>query len=119
MKDDLVRINHMMDAAHEILDYISDKTKEDLHRNRMLSLSVVRLLEIIGEAANRVTPGFQKKYPKVPWRSIIGTRNRLIHGYYDVDLDIVWETVTTDIPRLQKGLEHALQRESNRNHDKE
>ena len=111
MKGDLVRVKHMMDAAQEILDYMSDKKKEDLHRNRMLSLAVVRLLEIIGEAANKVTPGFQKKYPNVPWRFIIGTRNRLINGYYDIDLDVVWETVTKDIPQLQKELEHALQRE--------
>lgn len=99
----------MMDATQEILEFMSDKRREDLDRNRMLSLSIVRLLEIIGEAANKVSPEFRRQYDKVSWKSIVGMRNRLIHGYYDIDLDVVWQTVTADIPRLARELEHVLQ----------
>jgi uncharacterized protein with HEPN domain len=60
----------------------------------------VRLLEVIGEAANNVSGDFQKKFPEIPWRQIGATRNRLIHGYFDVDLDVVWEIVSEDLPNL-------------------
>jgi len=74
----------------------------------MLSLSIVHLLEIIGEAANKVSPEFRRKYDKIPWKSIVGMRNRLIHGYYDINLDIVWKTVITDIPPLLEELKKIV-----------
>lgn len=93
LKPDLVRLQHMMEAAEEIKSFASGKRREDLDQDRILSLSIVRLLEIIGEAANKVSDEIRLKYKAVPWEAIIGTRNRLIHAYFDVDLDIVWETV--------------------------
>ncbi len=94
LKRDLVRIKHMYDGADEIQRFTHGKTRNDLENDRLLSLAIVHLLEIIGEAANKVTPEFQNKYSQVPWKSIVEMRNRLIHGYYDIDLDIVWKTVT-------------------------
>lgn len=111
MNHDLVRIKHMLDGIEEIQSFIQGKTRDDLDNNRMLSLSIVHLLEIIGEAANRVTPEFQHKYGHIPWKSIVGMRNRLIHGYYDIDLDIVWKTAVQEIPLLHKDLKKIVEKE--------
>lgn len=72
--------------------------------DRKLHLSVVHLLEIIGEAGSRVSSEFKKRYSEIPWKSVVGMRNRLIHGYFDINLDIVWNTATKDIPSLVKAL---------------
>ena len=74
--------------------------RSDLDANRQLSLSLIRLLEIIGEAASGVSDEYRKKYPQIPWQQMIGMRNRLIHGYFDVNLDMVWQTVSQDLPDL-------------------
>lgn len=113
MKADLVRVKHMADAASEILEFVSGKSRSDLDENRMFNLSVVHLLEIIGEAANKVTSEFRETYDDIQWKSIIGMRNRLIHGYFDIDLDIVWKTITSDIPILSKKLKRIIEAEEN------
>ena len=74
----------------------------------MLMLSLTRLLEIIGEAANGVSESFREEHKDIPWKKIIGMRNRLIHGYFDIDPDIVWETVKTDLPPLVSKLEKII-----------
>ncbi|MDX1402522.1 MAG: HepT-like ribonuclease domain-containing protein [Kiloniellales bacterium] len=94
----------MIDAIEEALSFIHGKKKTDLACDRMRTLSLIKEIEIIGEAATKVTEVFQKKHPQIPWQVIISTRNRLIHGYFDIDLDIVWETVTEDLPILLKEL---------------
>ena len=104
MKPDLVCIHHILDAAREILDFSDGKSRQDLDVDRKLNLSLVHLLEIIGEAAVGISDEFRQKYPHVPWKEIIGMRNRLIHGYFDIDLDIVWKTVQEDIPPLISNL---------------
>ena len=110
-KPDLVRVHHMLDAAREILEFSTGKSRSDLDTGRMLSLSLVHLLEITGEATVGISPEFRKKYPQVPWNTIVGMRNRLIHGYYDIDLDIVWKTVEEDIPPLVIELEKIIANE--------
>ena len=75
-----------------------------LDANRMLTLALTHLLEILGEAANRVPPEEQAKHPHIPWQQLIGLRNRLIHGYDQVDLDILWQIVTRDLPALTEEL---------------
>lgn len=74
----------------------------------MLSLAVVRLLEIVGEAAAHISEPVQTSLPGIPWRQITGARNRLIHGYFDVDLDIVWAILQNDLPPLIAQLEQVL-----------
>lgn len=74
----------------------------------MLAISLVHLLEIIGEAANAVSEEFCVKHPNVPWRKMISLRNRLIHGYFDINLDIVWDTVMEDLPPLVADLEKLV-----------
>lgn len=88
--DDSVRMRHMLDAAQQAVNFAQDRGRSDLDRDPMLSLSIVRLLEIIGEAAKNVSEGVRLSSPRMPWKQIAGTRDRLIHGYFDVDLDIVW-----------------------------
>ena len=99
-KTDIVKIKHMLDAANEVMEFTRGKNRESLDEDRKLNLSIVRLLEIIGEAAAGISDEFCNKYPNIQWKGIIGMRNRLIHGYFDIDLDIVWKTVTQNIPPL-------------------
>jgi uncharacterized protein with HEPN domain len=108
LHDDLVRLRHMLDHAREALDLIHGKVRNDLDANRLLELSLVRIMEIMGEAANRVSPACQSKYPHIPWRQIVSLRHRLIHGYDAVDLDILWEILTKDLPPLVSELEKII-----------
>ncbi len=108
---DLVRIKHMLDAVIEIIDFTTDKTRDDLDIDRKLCLSLVHLLEITGEAASGVSANIRNKYDNIPWQNISDMRNRLIHGYFDIDLDIVWKTIEKDIPSLKKKLEFIVQAE--------
>jgi uncharacterized protein with HEPN domain len=88
----------MIDAAQEAQAFVKDQIRQDLEQNRMLTLALVRLVEIIGEAASKITPEFRGKYPDIPWSEIVGMRNRLIHAYFEIDLDQVWSTITEEIP---------------------
>ncbi len=102
--DPSVSLRHMRDHAHELVALMRDRSRGDLDSDRVLALAVVRLLEIIGEAATRVAVEERARWPAIPWSSIVGLRNRLIHGYDDVDHDIVWAIVTTDLPALLSQL---------------
>jgi len=106
--DDLTRLKHIRDAAKEALFFVNDRTREDLNRDRMLSLALVRLIEIVGEAANNVSEPCQTQYFKIPWRQIIGMRNRIVHAYFDVDLDIIWQVITQDLELLLIEVEKVI-----------
>ncbi len=82
-----VRLRHMLDAAHEAAQMAQGKTRGDLDTDRPLNLSLVRLLEVVGEAASRVPVSERAQYSGIPWVQIVGLRNRLIHGYDNVDFD--------------------------------
>lgn len=107
-KDDLIRLQHMLDAAKEALSFAKNKNRKNLDDDRMLALSIVKSIEIIGEAASTVSKEFREKYKEIPWANIIAMRNRLIHVYFDIDLDRVWDTITDDIPSLITLLEKAI-----------
>lgn len=106
--DDTISFRHMLDHAREAVDIITGKTPEDLGRERMLELALIRLVEIVGEAAGRVSEAGQADTPEIPWREVIGMRNRLIHGYDSVDLAVLWDTVELDLPPLINHLEKIL-----------
>lgn len=108
LEADLIRLKHMLDAANEIVEFTKDKNQNDFNSDRKLHLSVVHLLEIIGEAGTGVSEEVQHKYQQIPWKNIVGMRNRLIHGYFDIDLIIVYKTATKDIPPLAKKLEQII-----------
>jgi len=107
-KDDPMRVRHMLDAAREAVSFTRNKTRKAFNKDRMLALSLVRLIEIIGEAASQVTEEFQEKHSEIPWSQIIAMRNRLIHAYFDIDLDRVWDTVKDDLPPLIAQLQRVL-----------
>lgn len=107
-KDDLIRLRHMLDSALEAVSFVNDRTRPDLSTDRMLALSLVRCIEIIGEAASHVSQEFRERHTKIPWADIVSMRNRLIHAYFDTDLDRVWDTVTDDLPPLITALEEIL-----------
>lgn len=108
LDDDAIRIRHMLDAAREAIGFASGRTSEELTHDRMLLLSLVKCVEILGEAASRVTDATRESLPEIPWRDIISMRNRLIHGYFDIDTTIVWKTVTMELPPLENALEKVL-----------
>jgi uncharacterized protein with HEPN domain len=107
-RDDFIRIRHMLDAAREAMSFAKNKKRSDLQKERMLTLSIVKSVEIIGEAASKVTKETRENYPEIPWSNIVTMRNRLIHVYFDIDLDRVWDTITDDLPPLVVALEKIV-----------
>lgn len=105
---DRIRLQHMLDHAAEALNMIKGRNREDLDNDRQLNLSLVRLLEIVGEAASRTSENTRGSHSELPWIQIIGLRNRLIHGYDEVDFDILWTILQEDLPPLVMELERAL-----------
>jgi uncharacterized protein with HEPN domain len=106
--DDGIRLRHMLDHAREAIAIGEGRSREDLETDRLLELGLVRLIEIIGEAAARVTTEFRSAHPAVPWPQVVAMRNRLVHGYDEVDLDVLWDTVQDDLPPLVMALEELL-----------
>lgn len=111
-RDDRIRIQHMIDAGREAIGFTAGRCREDLNVNRMLVLSLVKSVEIMGEAAGKVSEQLRCDYPDLPWRELVTMRNRLIHGYFDINLDIVWQTVATELPPLVAMLETILTAEN-------
>ena len=107
-KDDAIRLRHMLDAAHEARSFARGRSRADLDSDRMLTLALLKCIEIIGEAAAQIGDEMREQHPGIPWKNIIGMRNRLIHAYHDIDLDRVWDTVVDDLPPLISQLEAAL-----------
>ena len=98
--DDYIYLFDMLNHAREAVELLADKNQDQLAADRLLQLALTRLLEIIGEAGNRVSTQTQQKNKQVPWKQIIGMRNRLIHGYDVIDYQLVWNTVRYDLPSL-------------------
>lgn len=98
----------MRDAAREAIGFATGRTREDLDVDRQLLLSIVKDVEIVGEAASRLNEGFRAGHTQLPWKAIIAMRNRLVHAYFDIDRDIVWSTVTLDLPPLADAVDGLL-----------
>ena len=107
-KDDLIRLRHMLDSAREAISYLAGRKRSDLDNDRMLVHSLVRCVTIIGEAAANVSPDCRAKIPTIPWADVVGMRNRLVHAYFDINLDLVWDTVEDDLPPLIAELEKVV-----------
>ncbi len=106
--DDDVRLRYMLDAARQAVAFARGRQRPDLDRDVQLALALTRLVEIIGEAAKNVSPETESRIPQVPWRAIAGTRDRLAHAYFDVDLDRLWQIVHVDLPPLMQAIEATL-----------
>ncbi len=98
--EDRVRLLHMIEAAEAVAQFLTGRSHDDFDRDQMLRFAVVRAIEILGEAANKISPETRAAVPQVPWSAIVATRNRLIHGYFDIDTEVVWKTATAEIPVL-------------------
>ncbi|MCP3977989.1 MAG: DUF86 domain-containing protein [bacterium] len=101
---DRIRVLHICGAIEEALSFVSGKSRDDLTRSRMLTLSLIKEFEMIGEAASRISEPFRKQHSQIPWDALIATRNRLVHGYFDVDIGVIWNTIDGDLPRLLEKL---------------
>ena len=108
VRREYIRLRHMLDYAQEAVGLVHDRKREDLEDDRLLELALVRLLEVVGEAASRVSMEDRALYPDIPWPQIVGLRNRLIHGYDAVDQDILWQIVVQDLPPLITTLKEIL-----------
>ncbi|MGH8683216.1 MAG: HepT-like ribonuclease domain-containing protein [Burkholderiales bacterium] len=103
-------LGHMLEAIERIRRYVGRKRRVGFLGNPLLQDAVIRNIEIVGEAAGRVSPEFAARHPEIPWREIVGMRHRLIHGYLKVNLATVWEVVERDLPALEPGLRALLGR---------
>ncbi|HOA23610.1 MAG TPA: DUF86 domain-containing protein [Aggregatilineales bacterium] len=111
-KHDRTRLLDMLDAARKAQAFAAGRSREDLDSDEMFAFALTRALEIIGEAAARVSQETRADLPQIPWRSIIGMRNKLIHDYIAVDYDILWATVETELDTLISHLEKSLEQHS-------
>lgn len=114
--EDIVRLKHMRDHAREAVSMAAGLSRLDFERNRMLQLALMRLVEMIGEAAGRVTDDGRGAIA-LPWSEIIGMRHRLVHGYDNVNLNVLWDTVEMDLSPLIRTLDEIigrLEREADR-----
>ncbi|QPD05489.1 MAG: hypothetical protein Nkreftii_003263 [Candidatus Nitrospira kreftii] len=111
-KDDLFYVGHMLDKAQETLSLVHEKTRQDYDRDTVLRLALTHLIQVIGEAARRVSPPFRERYPEIPWDAIAGMRNKIVHDYMDVDEDIVWDSVAHELPLLVEELKRIVPSEN-------
>ena len=111
-KDDEIRLRHMVEAAREAVSFARGRVRADLDTDRQLLLSLVKDIEIVGEAAAQINDSTRKELTDIPWARIVAMRNRLVHAYFSINLDIVWKTVQEDLPTLIDQLERLVPPES-------
>lgn len=107
--DDRVRLLHMIEAADAVAAFIAGRDRGALDTDRMLLFALVRAVEVLGEAASRVSVETRLTVPAVPWSKITAMRNRLVHAYFDIDLDILWKTAAEEIPLLCRALREIVE----------
>ena len=98
--EDRIRILHMIEAAEAAAKFVAGRSRDDLDRDQMLLFALIHAIEVFGEAASKVSPETRAAAPLLPWAAIVSMRNRLIHGYFDIDAAVVWKTATAEIPEL-------------------
>ena len=109
--EDTVRLRHMLDAASNAIEFAEGKARADLDSDRRLALALRQLIEDVGEASKQVSVEVQESHPEIPWSRLARTRDRLIHRYYDINLDIIWRIVTEHLPDVAAALEKIVQSE--------
>ena len=106
-RDDAIRLRHMLDAAQEAIEFAQGRTRVHLNGDRRLVLALVKEVEIIGDTAYQVSQTVRNQLLDIPWDDIISMRHRLVHAYFEINLDILWRTVKDDLPPLIAELERA------------
>jgi uncharacterized protein with HEPN domain len=110
MTNTLDRLQHIQDAISRILKY-TKRGRKRFDREEETQNSIIYYLQIVGEATSAIPQDFRSRYPEIPWRSMISMRNKLIHNYDGIDLDVVWETATSSIPDLKPKIDAILNNE--------
>ena len=108
LREDTILLNDMLDYARRAVDAVKGRSREVLDTDAVLVGALERFVEVIGEAANRLSESTREAAPDIPWHEIIALRNRLVHGYFAVDLDILWSVVRKDLPDLIANLERFV-----------
>ena len=111
---DIDRLHHMLDSAKKAVEYSQNKSLEEIKSNELLSLALIRLLEVFGEAAKCTSKDLQQRHPGIPWVEIIGTRAWVAHGYMDIDMHIVYNVLAHDLPPLVEKLQRVIEAEEKR-----
>lgn len=111
-RDVIVYVEDILDFINDIERYIKNKQKDKFLKNEMVQDAIFRKIEIMGEAAKNIPTSFRNKYPSVPWKKIAGMKDVLIHAYFEVKLDRVWNVVKDDLPKLKKEIKKILEEES-------
>ena len=108
MRKDKAYLQHILEAISDIEEFIENISKEEFHRDKEKQYAVLRALEIIEEATKNLSKDLRAKYPEIPWKDIAGMRDKLIHEYFGVKLELVWETVKDKLPKLKKQISKIL-----------
>jgi uncharacterized protein with HEPN domain len=101
-KDDTVYLRHILDAINTIEEYLQDVNEDTFKATQLLQDGAIRQIEIIGEAIRHMSKDIRRIYPEVPWQDIAGMRDKLIHDYFGVDIEKVWDTTQEDLPVLKE-----------------
>ena len=101
-------VQDMLEAADKVASFISGMTQDQFLADEKTQYAVVRALEVIGEAAKKVPLAFRQEHPQVPWREVVGMRDKLIHDYFGVNVVVVWKTATEDAPNIASALREIL-----------
>lgn len=108
-----LRIQDMIDAIRDIETFLNDKSIEEFKNDRLTYLAVIKAFEILGEASHHVHASIKSKYNEIPWRTIKDFRNRLSHGYFDIDPEVVWRAGKNTAPKLKGQLQRILNQDTN------
>jgi uncharacterized protein with HEPN domain len=108
MKKDRAYLHDILDAISDIETFVERVSKDEFYNNKEKQYAVLRALEIIGEATKNLSKEVKAKYRKIPWKDIAGMRDKLIHFYFGVKLDLVWQTVKDELPELKAQINHIL-----------
>jgi uncharacterized protein with HEPN domain len=106
--DDKIRLQHMLDAAQEAVRFLDSVNGENIENNRLVSHAIVRLIEVVGEAAAQLSKEYKNSHQELPWEQMIGMRNRIVHAYFDIDYSLVESTVKSDFPALIEQLTNLI-----------
>jgi uncharacterized protein with HEPN domain len=115
IKEPLIFLKHIIECIEKIEKFTNSVNKGEFMQNEEKQSAVLKQIETIGEAVRNIPIPFTKKYSFIEWSKIIGMRNKLSHGYFDIDLDIVWNTITDEIPKLKKGIQEIIKKEEKLN----
>ena len=110
-EEDAVYLGHMLDMTRRAIDALKGKKRGDYDSDDILRMGLAHFVQVIGEAARKVSSGFQSDHPEIPWRQIVGMRHRIVHDYMPLDEDVLWKVVSEDLPALLPHLETVAPRD--------